>query len=41
MKINDNSITLAEGLGTGAYIFGGIIFVFAAIFLFIKIYRQW
>jgi hypothetical protein len=38
MKKNDNFITLTEGLGTGAYIFGTILIFFALIFLFIEMY---
>lgn len=38
MDKNARIITLKEGLGTGAYIFGGIILFFAAIFLFIEMY---
>jgi hypothetical protein len=37
-KKTSTSISLTEGLGTGAYIFGGIILFFVAIFLFIEMY---
>jgi hypothetical protein len=38
MDRNNQIISFHEGLGIGAYIFGGIILFFAAIFLFIEMY---
>ena len=35
MTLNDSSINLSEGLGTGAFIFGAILIFFELIFLFI------
>ena len=38
MNKKEAKILVTEGLGTGAYIFGGIILFFAAIFLFIEMF---